>query len=154
MGTEQAYLVPSELDGARLDKAAAKLATGISVARVKRAIEEGLVRVDGRRRAKGAAVRAGETITIVHAEIADPDAPATPDPDAPLLVRFQADEVLVVDKPAGQQTAPLRPGERGTLANALVGHFPTLAGVGYGPREPGDTLPPLRSRSFPKHQKV
>lgn len=24
----------------------------------------------------------------------------------------------------------------------------------YGPRAPGDTFPPLRSRSFPKHQKV
>lgn len=24
----------------------------------------------------------------------------------------------------------------------------------YGPREPGDTLPALRSRSFPKHQKI
>jgi 23S rRNA pseudouridine1911/1915/1917 synthase len=27
--------------------------------------------------------------------------------------------------------------ERGTLANALVGHHPELVGVGYSPREPG-----------------
>ena len=131
------YVVPPELDGQRLDKAAAKLAKGLSVARVKRAIEGGHVRVDGRRRAKGAPVRAGETITIVLEEVPAPDAPAVADPDAPLVVRFESPAVLVVDKPAGQPTAPLRAGERGTLVNALLGRFPELAGVGYGPREPG-----------------
>jgi 23S rRNA pseudouridine1911/1915/1917 synthase len=136
----ETYVVPVELDGMRLDKAAAKLATQdgrLSVARVKRAIEEGHVRVDGHWRAKGSSVRSGETISIERGEIANPDAPAVPEPDAPLIVRFESDTALVVDKPAGQQTAPLRPDERGTLANALVGHHPELAGVGYGPREPG-----------------
>ncbi|HSQ66811.1 MAG TPA: RluA family pseudouridine synthase [Polyangiaceae bacterium] len=131
------YVVPDELHGERLDKAAAKLATGMSVARLKRAIEEGYVRVDGRRRPKGAPVAKGETITIATAGVAAPDEPAVAEPDAPLAVRFEAATVLVVDKPAGQPTAPLRAGERGTLANALVGHYPELAGVGYGPREPG-----------------
>src|SRR6185312_6280368 len=131
------YVVPPELDGERLDKAAAKLAKGLSVARVKRAIEGGHVRVDGRRRAKGAPVRAGETITIVLEEVPAPDAPAVADPDAQLVVRFESPAVLVVDKPAGQPTAPLRAGERGTLVNALLGRFPALAGIGYGPREPG-----------------
>jgi 23S rRNA pseudouridine1911/1915/1917 synthase len=131
------YVVPPELDGQRLDKAAAKLATGLSIARVKRAIEGGHVRVDGRRRAKGAPVAAGETITIATGELPSPDTPAVAEPDAPLVVRFAAPEVLVVDKPAGQPTAPLRAGERGTLVNALVGHYPDLAGIGYGPREPG-----------------
>jgi len=46
-------------------------------------------------------------------------------------------KVLVVDKPAGQATAPLRAGETGTLANAVVGHHPELAGIGYSAREPG-----------------
>lgn len=131
------YVVPEELHGERLDKAAAKLATGMSVARLKRAIEEGHVRVDGRRRPKGAPVSKGETITIATAGVAAPDEPAVPEPDAALAVRFEAASVLVVDKPAGQPTAPLRAGERGTLANALVGRYGELAGVGYGPREPG-----------------
>lgn len=135
--SEERYVVPPELDGQRLDKAAAKLAEGLSVARLKRAIEEGHVRVDGRWRAKGATVAAGETISIAREEVPQPDAPAVPEPDAPLVVRFQGKGVLVVDKPAGQPTTPLKAGERGTLVNALVGHFPDLAGVGYGPREPG-----------------
>jgi 23S rRNA pseudouridine1911/1915/1917 synthase len=52
-------------------------------------------------------------------------------------VRHESAQVIVVDKPAGQATAPLRADERGTLANALVGRFPELAGIGYSPREPG-----------------
>jgi 23S rRNA pseudouridine1911/1915/1917 synthase len=131
------FLVPADLDGERLDKATAKLAANLSVARVKRAIDDGQVRVNGKWRAKGATVAAGETIAIARDEVSSPDSPAVPDPDAPLVVRFESPSVLVVDKPAGQPTAPLKPNERGTLANALVGHHPELAGVGYGPREPG-----------------
>jgi len=131
------FVVPEELDGERLDKAAAKLAANLSVARVKRAIDEGQVRVNGRRRAKGAPVAKGETISIARDEVSAPDAPAVPDRGAVLVVRFESPSVLVVDKPANQPTAPLKPNERGTLANALVAQYPELAGVGYGPREPG-----------------
>src|SRR5690606_22597514 len=60
-----------------------------------------------------------------------------PEPDAPLTVRWESDAVIVVEKPAGQATAPLRADETGTLANALLGHYPELAGIGYSPREPG-----------------
>ncbi len=131
------FQVPPQLDGSRLDKAAVALVTGLSRARVKKAIEDGAVRVNGRHRAKGELVKAGDVLTIDETKIADPEAPAVPTPDAPLQVVFEREDLLVVDKPAGQQTAPLRPGETGTLANALVGHYPELAGVGYGPREPG-----------------
>jgi 23S rRNA pseudouridine1911/1915/1917 synthase len=130
-------VVPESLDGARLDKATVELATGLSRAKVKRAIEAGEVRVNGRRRAKGALVAKGDVITLEGDGAAAGDESAVPEPDAPLTVRFASDAVLVVDKPAGQATAPLRPGEKGTLANALVGRYPELAGIGYSPREPG-----------------
>lgn len=128
-------VVPKELDGARLDKAVAALREGLSRARVRRAIEEGHVRVGGRRRPKGATVAAGEVITLDLED--DAESPAVPTPGAPLAVLLERPDVLVVDKPAGQPTAPLRHGETGTLASALVGRYPELAGVGYGPREPG-----------------
>lgn len=130
-------VVPPELEGERLDRAIAKLASGMSRAKLRSAIEVGAVRVDGRRRPKGAPVRAGEKITLETARIPDADAPAVPDAEAPLEVRFEGANVLVVDKPAGQATAPIRAGETGTLVNALVGRYPELAGVGYSPREPG-----------------
>ncbi len=136
METRQ-YVVPKELDGARVDKAALTLVANVSRAQMKRAILAGAVRVNGRRRPKGALVAEGEIITIVAEEVAARGGPAVPEPDAPLHVLFESDGVLVVDKPAGQPSAPLLDGETGTLANALVGHYPELAGVGYSPREPG-----------------
>jgi 23S rRNA pseudouridine1911/1915/1917 synthase len=135
-GTRE-HMVPESLDGARLDKAAVELEKGTSRARVKRAIEAGAVRVNGRRAPKGALVAKGDRVTIDLGMLETADAPAVPTPDAPLVIRFESKAVLVVDKPAGQPSAPLRAGETGTLANALVGKYPELATVGYSPREPG-----------------
>ncbi len=131
------YVVPKELHGARVDKAALALATNVSRAPLKRAIAEGAVRVNGRFRAKGAAVSEGEVITIHAAAVTKDGGTAVPEPGAPLTVVFESPGVLVVDKPAGQPSAPLAPGETGTLVNALVGRYPELADVGYSPREPG-----------------
>jgi len=131
------FVVPKELHGARVDKAALTLATNVSRAQMKRAIAEGAVRVNGRRRPKGALVSEGEVITILSEAALNKDSPATPEPDAPLKVVYESAALLVVDKPAGQPSAPLVDGETGTLANALVGHYPELANVGYTPREPG-----------------
>lgn len=128
--------VPDSLGGARLDKAVVTLVEGASRARVKRAIDAGEVRVNGRPRAKGAIVAAGDVIELDDA-VRTAEGPCVPQPDAPLTVRHDSPAVLVVDKPAGQPTAPIREGEIGTLANALVGRHPELEGVGYSPREPG-----------------
>jgi 23S rRNA pseudouridine1911/1915/1917 synthase len=136
-GGAREHVVPDALDGARLDKAAVALESGASRAKVKRAIEAGAVRVNGRRAPKGALVAKGDRITIDLGGLESADAPAVPTPDAPLVVRHASAAVLVVDKPAGEPSAPLRAGETGTLANALVGKYPELAGVGYSPREPG-----------------
>lgn len=129
--------VPDTMDGERLDKAVVALVDGASRARVKRAIEDGAVKVNGRAVPKGGVVKAGDLIQVDAAAVTSGDAPCVPEPDAPLAVRHESPKVLVVDKPAGQATAPLRAEEKGTLANALVGRHPELAGVGYCPREPG-----------------
>jgi 23S rRNA pseudouridine1911/1915/1917 synthase len=131
------FVVTEGLDGARLDKATIELASGaLSRAKVKRAIEAGEVRVNGRRRPKGAVVAKGDVISLEGGAEASDEA-AVPEPGAPLVVRFESAAVVIVDKPSGQPTAPLRPGETGTLANALLARYPELGGVGYGPREPG-----------------
>lgn len=129
--------VPAELDGARLDKAVVALVEGASRARVKKAIDKGEIRVNGRLVAKGGIVHTGDVLDVDEAAVRTGDAPAVPEPDAPVDVQYETPDLLVVDKPAGQPTAPLRAEETGTLANALVGRFPELAGVGYSEREPG-----------------
>jgi 23S rRNA pseudouridine1911/1915/1917 synthase len=134
-------LVPESLDGARLDKAVAQLLPDFSRARVKRAIELGAVRVNGRRVPKGGTVAKGDAVRIDVAQVAD--SPAVGTPDAPLRVVLETDLVIVVDKPANQPTAPLRPGETGTLVNALLGRYPELVPrdkdsfIGHSSREPG-----------------
>ncbi len=130
------FVVTEALDGARLDKATVELASGtLSRAKVKRAIDAGEVKVNGRWRPKGAVVAKGDTISVtLPVEVGEAAVPA---PEAELSVRFESPAVLVVDKPAGQPTAPIRSGEKNTLANALLGKYPELAGVGYSSREPG-----------------
>jgi 23S rRNA pseudouridine1911/1915/1917 synthase len=133
--------VPENLDGARLDKVIAQLLPELSRARARRAIDLGAVRVNGRRLPKGGTVATGDVVRIDIAQVAD--APALPTPDAPLHVLLEMTAVLVVDKPAGQPTAPLRPGETGTLVNALLGRYPELVPaedgtfIGHSAREPG-----------------
>ena len=77
----------------------------------------------------------GDEITILVPDVAVPG--AVPEPEAALNIRLETDQVVIVDKPPGQPTAPIRPGETGTLANALVGRYPEMAAIGHAPREPG-----------------
>ncbi|HZU84404.1 MAG TPA: RluA family pseudouridine synthase [Polyangiaceae bacterium] len=134
-------VVPESLDGARLDKAIAQLVPDLSRARVKRAIELGVVRVNGRRLPKGGTVAKGDLVRIDVAQVMD--APAAATPDAPLRVVLENEQLVVVDKPATQPTAPLRPGETGTLVNAVLGRYPELVArdgdtfIGHSAREPG-----------------
>jgi 23S rRNA pseudouridine1911/1915/1917 synthase len=134
-------VVPDSLDGTRLDKALAELLPDLSRARVRRAIDLGAVRLNGKRLPKGATVAKGDQLRIDVGQVAEVPAAATP--DAPLRVLFEAHDVVVVDKPAGQPTAPLRPGETGTLVNAVLGRYSELVPatvdsfIGHSAREPG-----------------
>lgn len=126
--------------GSRLDKLVVARIEGIGRAAAKRLFDEGRVRVvpsgkDRPRRAvKGDVAMLGD---VVEVDVAEAAAGAVPDPDAPLAVVLERDDLLVVDKPAGQPSAPLSPGERGTLANAVLARYPEVASVGFSPREPG-----------------
>jgi 23S rRNA pseudouridine1911/1915/1917 synthase len=55
--------------------------------------------------------------------------------DLPIV--YEDDCLIAVAKPAGMPSHPLRAGERGTAANALVAHDPSLAQIGRDPREAG-----------------
>jgi 23S rRNA pseudouridine1911/1915/1917 synthase len=152
----RARVDPGSADvSARLDQVVARLAGGISVHAARRLIAAGRVRVDGRRAGegkKGLRLAAGQEVEVdVEAEAdahaaADGDgasrtagrgAAPVPEPDAPLTVLYRDDDLVAVDKPAGISSHPLRAGETGTLANALVARFPECARAGADPREGG-----------------
>jgi 23S rRNA pseudouridine1911/1915/1917 synthase len=134
--------VNEEQAGVRLDKLLLQAVPALGRAGAKRLFEGGKVRVHdagaerGRRVSKGDVAKAGDVVSIDVAPEAQSQA-AMPDPTLPLMVVFETDKVLIFDKPAGQPSAPLEPGEVGTLANALVARYPECAGIGFSPREPG-----------------
>jgi 23S rRNA pseudouridine1911/1915/1917 synthase len=105
-----------EDEGARLD---AFLAGPVgSRAQAQRLIEEGAVRVDGAVVPKRHRIGAGETVTVALPP--EPGAPAD-DGSVPFAVRYEDDDLLVVDKPPGVVVHPARGHRSGTLAQALAG---------------------------------
>jgi len=131
--------LPPSLAGERLDKVVGHF-TGAGRARTRQLFAGGHVKVrsrngDCRRARKGDVASLGDTIFV--AEAALPTHTAVADANAPLEILLVTPLLVVVSKPAGQPSAPIRPGEWGTLANALVARFPEMATVGYSPREPG-----------------
>lgn len=125
-------LVPEGQAADRLDKVVAQL-FGVSRRRAMEWIAEDRVRVDGRRAPKSQPVGGGSRVEV---RLPPPDAPA-PQPDLALVVLHADAQLIVVDKPAGMPSHPLKPGELGTAANALVARFPELASVGPSAREGG-----------------
>lgn len=120
----------------RLDRWLAECVPGLSRAAAMKLVVAGKVRVNGRRAAKGAPVAAGDEVRIVGGVPAHDWSPRPSDEVALRVVHEDAD-VVVLDKPAGVATHPLRPDETSTIANALVARWPSMQGVGYSPREPG-----------------
>ncbi len=132
---DQRFVVDAAHAGQRLDKVLVTTLAGFGRKGARRLFEEGRIRINGRRPNKGDIAKAGDEITVELPDSSGPE--AVPEPAAPLEVRFETALVVVVEKPAGQPTAPLRDGETGTLANALVARYPEMAGFGHSPREPG-----------------
>jgi 23S rRNA pseudouridine1911/1915/1917 synthase len=132
---DQRFVVDAAQAGQRLDKLVTGAVPGLGRKGARRLFEEGKVRINGKRPNKGDVARQGDELTIALPEAVGQG--AVPEAAAPLSIKLETALVVVVEKPAGQPTAPLRDGETGTLANALVGHYPEMAGVGHSPREPG-----------------
>lgn len=123
--------------GGRLDAFLVRHVPGLSRAGARRVLEAGHVRVNGRRAPRGGvALEVGDRVTL--AEAPPPTfTPRAPDGSVPLVVVYEDEALVIVDKPAGVPTHPLRPEEAATLVNALLAAHPEMAGVGYSPREPG-----------------
>jgi 23S rRNA pseudouridine1911/1915/1917 synthase len=124
--------------GRRLDKALARDVpedAHLSRSRLARLIAEGAVALNGAvTRDPRATVAEGDAVTItVHDAIETETRPEA----IPLDIRFEDDDLLVVNKPAGMVVHPAPGSPGGTLVNALLHHFGgNLSGVG-GEKRPG-----------------
>jgi 23S rRNA pseudouridine1911/1915/1917 synthase len=110
-------LVPPESAGERLDRFLAQLPEIGSRAVAERLLGGGAVLVDGRSRAKSYKLEGGERV-----EFEPPAVPAsTLEPEAmDLVVPYEDEHLLVVDKPAGIVVHPARGHARGTLVHGLL----------------------------------
>lgn len=128
--------VTEEDAGQRLDALLARRVPEFSRARVKALIADGGIRVDGRLAKKSYLVSAGDRISVDELPRST-DFHATPDGDLPLVVLRETNDYIIVDKAVGVPSHPLKEGEVGTMAGALVARYPEMRGIGYSKREPG-----------------
>lgn len=133
-GTQRVRLVASASQaGQRLDQFIASQISTLSRSQVQRLIQDGRITVSRGRPKPGQLITSGLEVDV---EIPAP-APAAPEPEAlPLTILHDDDDVVVIDKPAGQVVHPAAGHARGTLVNALLHHVRGLSGIG-GTARPG-----------------
>jgi 23S rRNA pseudouridine1911/1915/1917 synthase len=121
--------VPAELDGERLDQAAAALFPDYSRSRLQAWIRSGELRADGEQRRPRDKVAEGAVLAL-DAEL---EQEVGWQPQAiELDIVHEDDAILVINKPAGLVVHPAAGHARGTLVNALLAHAPELAQLPRG----------------------
>jgi 23S rRNA pseudouridine1911/1915/1917 synthase len=111
--------VPSESAGERLDRFLSQLPEFGSRAEAERLVSGGGVLVDGRSRAKSHKLEGGEELEF------EPPAPRTStlEPqEMDLVIPYEDEHLLVVDKPAGLVVHPAPGHARGTLVQGLLAY--------------------------------
>lgn len=135
-GMSASEIIEGTLDseGERLDKALAG-ATGLSRERIKMLLADGAITLDG------GAVKSPSMKTSGGARYAIAMPPPEPlelaAQDIPLVIAYEDEHLIVVDKPAGMVVHPAAGNRDGTLVNALLHHCQgTLSGIN-GVERPG-----------------
>jgi 23S rRNA pseudouridine1911/1915/1917 synthase len=101
--------------------------------RLRRLIDEGHVRVNGEVVKAGARLKAGDVVELV---VPAPTPARAIAQAIDLVILFEDEHLVVVDKPAGLVVHPSAGHPDGTLVNALLHHAGDLAGIG-GELRPG-----------------
>ena len=128
---ERTVAVPDGLDGERLDAALARM-FGLSRSRAAELIGDGMVLLDGRPAAKSDRVLAGEPLQLT---LPPPRQPEPPQPVEGLVVLYEDDDIVVVDKPRGVAAHPT-PGWTGpTVVGGLLAAGHTVATGGAAERQ-------------------
>jgi 23S rRNA pseudouridine1911/1915/1917 synthase len=124
-------------ESGRLDRVLAARFPGIGRRRWAALFAAGAVEVDGARARKGDRVGPGAVVTLREQPATGDALAPVAQPDLPLELLHVEEGWVAIDKPAGWPSHPLRAGETGTVANALLARFPECAGAGRDPREAG-----------------
>ncbi|HET8799470.1 MAG TPA: RluA family pseudouridine synthase [Thermoanaerobaculia bacterium] len=132
--TTEETIIPTGLDGVRLDRALGELFPHHSRSALVRLIRDGCVRIDQHTLSKPALrVAAGQHIAL---DVPDAVPSSIESQDLPLTLLYDDADLVVVDKPAGLVVHPAAGHADGTLVNALLFHLRDLSGIG-GELRPG-----------------
>jgi 23S rRNA pseudouridine1911/1915/1917 synthase len=116
--------IATEDAGMRLDRIVAKECPELSRTRVQELIEEGLVRLNGKTTKDSHKVHAGDVIEVV----AQPRPPLRAEAESiPLVVLYEDNDVIAINKPAGMMVHAGAGNSQGTLVNALLGRGEALS---------------------------
>src|SRR3989338_4420365 len=128
ISSKHEILVKEGSQDERLDVFLARhLVDRYSRTRIKKMIEEGSIRVDGREVTAHHHIRVGETIQVFPSE---PEGPSNRAEDIPIEVVYEDEDILVVNKPTGLVVHPAHGNLSHTLVNALLYHTQNLSGIG------------------------
>ncbi len=122
---------PDSSGGRRLDVFLAEKIKTLTRSQIRKVLDEGAARVAGTIRRASYRLRAGDSIVFEY-EVPGPGVLAPQ--DIPLKVLYADEDIIVLDKPAGLVVHPGARNVSGTLANALLHHFPETASVGASDR--------------------
>ncbi|MGQ9552534.1 MAG: RluA family pseudouridine synthase [Anaerolineae bacterium] len=113
--------------GQRLDQHVAAVVTGLSRSQAQRLIQAGDVIVNGCVSKPAALVRPGDTILVRLPAATDSDVAAEP---LQLIVCYESEHMVVLDKPAGILVHPTSAVRSGTLVSGMLWRYPEIAEVG------------------------
>jgi 23S rRNA pseudouridine1911/1915/1917 synthase len=127
------YTFTPDQSGERLDKLLADLFPEQSRAQWQRHIKEGNVRLNGRSVKASYRIEGDEQLTANLPPFQETDLQAEA---IPLDIRYEDEDMIVVNKAAGMVVHPAAGHDRGTLVNAILAHCPDIEGIS-GERRPG-----------------
>lgn len=124
-------------DEGRVDKALAKHFPQAGRKQLAELFDEGLVKVAGKKAKKGDRVSPGDVIELSRAPVSGTELHPVADPEVTFDVLLERADFVVVNKPAGIPSQPLRAGELATIANGVAVRWPECATIGDDPRDGG-----------------
>ena len=116
-----------DFPGQRLDRALATVWPELSRVQWQKLIREEGVLINGKPSQASFRLRGDEVAVATIPDIVDVDIVGE---NIPLDIRYEDDDLLVVNKPAGMVVHPSIGTEKGTLVNAILYHCPELLSIG------------------------
>ncbi len=108
-----------EVEAARLDRFLAEQDLGLTRSALQRLLENGCVTVNGKTVRKNYRTCPGDVIAL---ELPEPELPEILPEDIPLDIRYEDEDLLVINKPKGLVVHPAPGHWQGTLVNGLMYH--------------------------------